>query len=61
MVQQGPSTLINNYCALKSNRNKLVDSQNKLGHEKLEHVQMPIFRFLFLLDLDIPLIIQIAC
>ena len=28
MVQQGPSTLITNYCAYTSNRNELVDNQN---------------------------------
>ena len=28
MVQQGPSTLIANYCAYASNRNELVDNQN---------------------------------
>ena len=57
MVQQGPSTLITNYYAYTSNRNKFVDNQNLLGHEKLEHVQMPTFHFLFLLDLDPQLII----
>ena len=28
MVQQGPSTLITNYCASMSNRNELLDNQN---------------------------------
>ena len=32
-----------------------------LDHQKLEHVQMPTFHCLFLLDLDPQLIIQISC
>ena len=56
--QQGPSTLITKYCAYTSNRNRLVDHQKVI---KLEHVQMPIFHFLFLLDLDPKLIKQISC
>ena len=47
MVQQGPHTLITNYCACTSNRNKFVDNQklirsSKVGAYAVAHLPLPL-------------------
>ena len=47
MVQQGPNTLITNYCAYTSNRNKLVDHQKLIRSSKVgacadAHLPLPL-------------------
>ena len=47
MVQHGPNTLITNYCAYMSNRNKLVDHQELIRSSKVgacadAHLPLPL-------------------
>ena len=61
-MQQGLNTPITNYRFLYVQQKEIGGPfKIELVHQKLDNVLMPPFHFLFLLDLDPQLIIQINC